>query len=195
MVVPERTHIVLSACAIHRNPKYWPSGSMNSTGDADGNDLDSFKPERWLKIDANAEASSTKDVKSAHAANENDNFGGPQGHDTSASLLRPPRGSYIPFSDGARACLGRRFASVETIAVIAVLLRDFTVELAVDSFASDAEIENLPRAGPERQAIWQKAADRAYHSLKYDMLSMITIQLRKGAVPLRVVKKGEERFP
>lgn len=35
--------------------------------------------------------------------------------------------AFIPFSDGARGCLGKRFAQIEAIVVLAVLLRHFEV--------------------------------------------------------------------
>lgn len=41
----------------------------------------------------------------------------------------PARGTFLPFSDGFRACLGRRFAEVEIAAVIAVLFRGHRASL------------------------------------------------------------------
>lgn len=40
------------------------------------------------------------------------------------------RGTLLTFSDGARVCLGRKFAQAEYIAFFACLLRDYSVELA-----------------------------------------------------------------
>lgn len=56
--------------------------------------------------------------------------------DTS-SHFKPLKESSIPFSDGYRSCLGRRFSQVEILAVLAVIFRDYSVELAVDQFSSD----------------------------------------------------------
>ena len=81
---------------------------------------------------------------------------GPPGLDTS-SLFKPIKGSYIPFSDVYRSCLGRRFSQIEILVVLAVILRDYSVELAVDQFSSDGQIDLMPKGKPERQ----KAADRA----------------------------------
>jgi cytochrome P450 len=83
---------------------------------------------------------------------------GPQGSDIASSLFRPPRGAYLPFSEGYRACLSRRFAQVEIIAVLAVLFREYSVELAVDEWASDEEVDKMPVGGVERREVWEKAA-------------------------------------
>ena len=84
---------------------------------------------------------------------------GPFGLDIS-SLFKPIKGSYIPFSDGYRSCLGRRFSQAKILAVLAVIFRDYRVELVVDQFSSDEQIDLVPKGGPERQKVWQKAADR-----------------------------------
>lgn len=49
------------------------------------------------------------------------------------------RGTLLTFSDGARACLGRKFAQAEYIAFFAGLLRDYSVELAPGSDAKTVE--------------------------------------------------------
>ncbi|KAI9718144.1 MAG: hypothetical protein M1828_006842 [Chrysothrix sp. TS-e1954] len=193
IVVPDNVHIDLSANAVHRNPKYWPAGEAEHTGASLGSDLDQFKPERWFKQLRGNEVLDKQEGKSEESHDTHD-LGGPQGPNTSASLFSPTRGSYIPFSEGARSCLGRRFAQVEVLAVLAVILRHYSVELAVDAFATDEEVDRFPKGGSERQRVWQKAADRAHDLLRNGMESLITIQLRKGSVPVRFVPKGEERF-
>ncbi|KAF2136432.1 uncharacterized protein K452DRAFT_130448 [Aplosporella prunicola CBS 121167] len=45
-------------------------------------------------------------------------------------LYTPPRGAYLPWSDGNRACPGKRFAQVEHVALMASLFRDNRVEPA-----------------------------------------------------------------
>ena len=40
------------------------------------------------------------------------------------------RGTLLTFSDGARACLGRKFAQAEYVAFLTALLREFRVVLA-----------------------------------------------------------------
>ncbi|KAF2195514.1 cytochrome P450 monooxygenase-like protein [Zopfia rhizophila CBS 207.26] len=187
MVIPGGVYISLS-CAVHRNPKYWPSES-DYRGTDGLNDVDRFRPERWL-VDA-------KDASTSAAENTNfddEDLRGPSGADTSAHLFKPVKGSYIPFSDGYRSCIGRRFAQVEILAVFAVIFQKYSVELAVDEWASDAEIKKMPKGGKERKEVWQKAADRTDHLLRETMSSIITLQLRDNHIPLRFVRRGEERF-
>ncbi|KAL2005169.1 hypothetical protein VTN00DRAFT_3019 [Thermoascus crustaceus] len=47
-----------------------------------------------------------------------------------ASIHRPVRGAFIPFSDGFRACMGKKLAQVEFIAALAVIFREYRVGLA-----------------------------------------------------------------
>ncbi|KAF2877898.1 cytochrome P450 monooxygenase-like protein [Massariosphaeria phaeospora] len=176
--------------AVHRNPKYWPAPSPDSETTSTSTahpDVDRFRPERWL-IDA---APTTPFVDLQY---DDEDLRGPSGEDTSAHLFKPVKGSYIPFSDGYRSCIGRRFAQVEILAVLAVIFSQYSVELAVDEFASDAEVERMPRGGPERKAVWQKAVDRADRLLRQEMGSVITLQLRGATIPIRLVRRGEERF-
>lgn len=49
------------------------------------------------------------------------------------TIHRPVRGAYVPFSDGVRACLGKKFAQVEFVAALAVMVKQYRIELAGDS--------------------------------------------------------------
>jgi cytochrome P450 len=42
----------------------------------------------------------------------------------------PERGSFIPFSDGPRNCIGKGFAMLEAVTALAVLLKSYTFEVA-----------------------------------------------------------------
>jgi cytochrome P450 len=44
-------------------------------------------------------------------------------------ILKPAKGTFLPFSDGSRACSGKKFATVEFVAVLFTLLREHRVEL------------------------------------------------------------------
>jgi len=44
-------------------------------------------------------------------------------------ILKPAKGTFLPFSEGSRACSGKKFATVEFVAVLFTLFRDHRVEL------------------------------------------------------------------
>ncbi len=105
----------------------------------------------------------------------------------------PPRGAYIPFSEGYRACLGRRFAQAEILAVLAVIFKSHSVELCTDTYASESEVEAMQEA--ERREVWGKAKRDVEEKLRKDMGMVFSMQLRgKEGVKVRVCRRGEERF-
>jgi cytochrome P450 len=62
---------------------------------------------------------------------------------------RPVRGTYLPFGLGARACIGRRFAMLEVVTALAVLLRRFRFEPAPSQLEIEleAQISLHPKGG------------------------------------------------
>ena len=199
--VPGNVLINLSSIGVHRNPKFWPSGPpsdpahpIHPTSNTDNN-LEEFIPERWLISETPDSLSSTSAPHHHDAIDpsaDTDDLGVNTASDTSASLYHPPKGAYIPFSEGFRACLGRRFAQVEVLAVLAVIFSQYSVELAVDEFATDEEVAQM--SAEEKALVWFKAADKARWLMRCGMGTILTLQMRKGVVPLRFVKRGEERF-
>lgn len=188
-IVPEDAHVTLDTVATHRNPKYWPTTCAPGASEAEiEKDLDTFKPERWLLDPSKSRGPM---VQEQHSETEDD-FGGPTGHDTASTMFRPPRGAYIPFSEGARSCLGRRFAQIEALAVLAVIFREYSVELALDEWASEQEIAAMNEEA--KRATWDKAKYKAEDLLKHGMMSIITIQMRRGKVAMKFVKRGSESF-
>ncbi|KAF2134388.1 cytochrome P450 monooxygenase-like protein [Dothidotthia symphoricarpi CBS 119687] len=183
--MPGSTHIFLNA-AIHRNPRYWPAPANVSEAEA-AQDVSRFRPERWLAQTKTADT--FEDIKY-----DDEELRGPSGEDTSAKLFRPVKGSYIPFSDGARSCIGRRFAQVEILAVLAAIFSQYSVELAVDDYASDDVVEKMPKGGAERKELYMKAVNKADEAINTKMASIITLQLRGTSIPIRLVRRGEERF-
>lgn len=186
VVVPQDCSMVLNTGGLHFNPKYWPPVADSKTGAATY-DAGQFKPERWI-LDGSQ-------VGSQQADDGDDEYlkdGGPAGPDTSANLFKPQKGAYIPFSEGFRSCIGRRFAQTETLAVLTYIFRYYSVELAVDQWADASTVERMNTA--ERHEVWQKAHDRAAGLLETHMQSRITLQMRGATVPLRLVKRGQEWF-
>lgn len=182
VTVPGGTYISLHTIGAHRNPKYWPHTSEE--------DLSSFRPERWLLDDQKPNTNTEDDT---YEKEEGMDFDGPDKRpDTAASLFRPPRGAYLPFSEGYRSCLGRRFAQVEILAVLAVIFKHYSVELDIGEWMSDEEVK---KASEEQiKEAHGKAEAKANWLLEYGMMTIITIQMRKEKVPMRFVKRGNERF-
>ena len=193
--VPEDCYITLIAPAIHRNPNNWPTGPPSNPKKPAhprfnlDNDLEEFKPERWI-LNPNAKHSSSMPVQNEDK--EASELGVNTAADTSASLYRPPKGAYIPFSEGHRSCVGRRFGQVEILAFLATVFTEYSVELAVDAYASDEEVDEMDERA--KYEVWDKARDAVNRQLNEDMQPMLTLQLVKGAIPLRIVKRGSERF-
>ncbi|KAK4944108.1 putative P450 monooxygenase [Elasticomyces elasticus] len=200
--VPSGTYISLDTSNVQRNPKYWPTGKPTLPGGKPvhpvanlDNDLEEFRPERWL-LDEDGEVQTTTLDEKKEMPGETvtaDGLAVNESSDTSDRLYRPPKGAYIPFSDGYRACLGRRFAQVEVLAVLAVLLQNYSVELAVDRWATDEEVIAMDEVA--RVEVWQKAAQRARDLMLNGLSVIISLQMRKGTVPLRFVARGTEKFP
>lgn len=202
--VPGNVYIQLITPAAHRNPHQWPAGPPQDPNfpahplSNRDNDLEEFKPERWIldtdaKRQAAKEAFASAEVDAAASDGAASNLGINIASDTAPGLYKPPKGAYIPFSEGYRSCIGRRFAQIELLAALAVIFKTYSVELAVDEFvSSDAEVDAMDLAG--KQTVWAKARDRVETQLRDDMGSKITLQLQTGHVKLRLVKRGEERF-
>ena len=193
--VPGGIYIAFITPAVHRNPNQWPAGPpadpnkpAHPLSNLD-NDLEEFKPERWL-LDTDAKKTASMPVQDADT--EASQLGVNTAADTSAALYRPPKGAYIPFSEGYRSCLGRRFAQVEILAFLALVFSQYSVELAVDEYATDEEVEAMDEKG--RRRVWGMAKEKVERQMRNDMASVITLQLRKGSIGLRFVRRGRERF-
>ncbi|KAH0545198.1 hypothetical protein FGG08_000652 [Glutinoglossum americanum] len=171
MVVPEGCQVSIALPALHRNPNCWPTEKEVE------DDLDRFRPERWF---------TTKEG----AASENGNAAAPK-------LYRPPRGAFAPFSDGPRSCVGRRFAQIEIVAVLAAVFLTHSVELSVSDFATDVEVDRMPAGGAGRRSVWEKAAARARERMPMGIEeSGLGLISRDNArrIGFRIAKRGEERF-
>lgn len=201
--VPAGTYISVDTGNVHRNPKYWPTSKPSLPGGHTvhpvanlDNDLEEFHPERWLldedtEAERHSAANGKKEMPNETVAG--DGLGINEAADTSEKFYRPPKGAYLPFSDGYRACLGRRFAQVEVLATLAVILQNYSVELAVDQWASDEEV--IAMDDEARVEVWQKAAQRARDLMLTGLSVIISLQMRAGTVPLRFVPRGKEKFP
>ncbi|EKD16552.1 cytochrome P450 [Drepanopeziza brunnea f. sp. 'multigermtubi' MB_m1] len=188
ILLPAGARIALNTVAVHRNPKYWPTQPSQISDRS--NDLYDFRPERWL---VKTTADGKQHVDSGLEAEGDDEFGGFTGSDTSASLFRPARGAYLPFSDGPRSCLGRRLAQVKVLSVLSVIFQKYSIELAVDEWATDEEVAKM--TPEEKKAVYKKAQEKARQTIRRST-SLITLKLHEDPayIPVRLVKKGDERF-
>ena len=201
--VPRDIYITLATTAAHRNPQYWPSGKPTFPGGKTAhpisnidNDLEEFRPQRWLVSEDNANGASTNGHAKEQMPTEkmaDAEISVNESADTSEKLYKPVRGSYLPFSEGYRSCLGRRFAQVEILAAIAVIFQNYSVELAVDKYATDEELIKMDVN--DRVETWQRAAEDARELILNGMGVIISLQMRKGHVKLRLVPRGKETFP
>lgn len=183
--IPTNTFIHMSAVSAHRNPQYWPH-SPSQVSDK-SHDLDDFVPERWLsgKSSVNWKRSPSPSEAKIDDGYEKANF------ESDGGLFTPVRGSFIPFSEGARACPGRRFAQVEITAVLAVIFRTYTVELDVGEWANDEEVEKMGLH--EKKVVYEKAKAKARKLIR-ESETIITLQMLGTNMPVRFVKRGGERF-
>ncbi|OCT52974.1 putative P450 monooxygenase [Cladophialophora carrionii] len=201
--VPAGVYISLASGNVHRNPKYWPTSKPSLPGGHTvhpianlDNDLEEFHPERWLLDDTDEVPQTETANGKKEMPNETvtaDDLAINEAADTSDKFYRPPKGAYVPFSDGYRACLGRRFAQVEVLATLAVILQNYSVELAVDQWATDEEVIAMDEDA--RVEVWEKAAERARKLMLTGLSVIISLQMRAGHVALRFVPRGQEKFP
>ncbi|KAJ2905525.1 hypothetical protein MKZ38_005169 [Zalerion maritima] len=182
-ILPKGMSIGLIVPGVQRNPRYWPKGDKN----AEEHDANKFNPSRWIQQPDAKTKADEEDSDSAPA----EDWGGYQGPDSSPSLFRPVRGSYIPFSDGARSCLGRRIAQVEVVAALSVISQNYSVELAVDEWATDEEVAVMTK--DQRRELYKRAIKEADDTI-LTASQLITLKLRQKHVPVRLVKRGCERF-
>lgn len=109
---------------------------------------------------------------------------------TPDGLFHPPRGAYLAFGEGARSCPGKKFAHTEVLAALAVIMQGHSVELAVEELLDEEELA-VKKTG---STLLERGAEKARKILREGMSTMITLQLRGDEIPLRIVKRGEERF-
>lgn len=89
---------------------------------------------------------------------------------------------FWPFGYGSRKCPGMPFAQVEIVAVLATLLKDYSLELVVGE-------GTLRACKGDAKAAWEKTRDGAVRQLKDDIEANINIQMLKE-LPVRLVKRG-----
>ena len=157
--VPPETQIYINTSATHRNPKYWHQASPEPD-DPEPYCVSSFDPGRWI------------------------------GNSVQASGLdcyRPPPGAYVPFSEGPRGCMGKRFAQIEMCATLAGIFKEYSVELDTSFERPDGDREEGPREA------WNEARTKAKKALSDGIGFTVGLEM-KGEIPVRLVARGKETF-
>lgn len=54
-------------------------------------------------------------------------------------MFTPVKGSYVPFSDGARVCPGKKFAQVEFVAAMVAFFRGNRVQVVQEGVESESQ--------------------------------------------------------
>ncbi|KAL4940224.1 hypothetical protein BDV06DRAFT_224278 [Aspergillus oleicola] len=144
--LPSNVRVNLNGSALHHMEKYW------------GPDASLFNPRRWDKRNRDSFLA------------QNDGMEGLSGPGLeSYDIHRPVRGAYIPFSDGMRACIGKKFAQVEFVAALAVLFREYRVTPA--RYQGESDDDATDRA--------QKALQSSSTSLTLAMTDKVPLDFHK----------------
>ncbi|TVY24439.1 hypothetical protein LHYA1_G006628 [Lachnellula hyalina] len=171
--IQELKELARSSISAPSLPRYYPHSP--STVSKKEHDLDDWVPERWFSS-LKQERGGEPEITSIPNAPKR--------------LFVPAKGSYIPFSERARSCPGKRFAQIEIIAVLSVIFKTHSVELDVSAWASDEDIETMGK--DERRVVYEKAIKRA-RRMMFESETIVVLQMQEKC-PLRFVKRGGERF-
>lgn len=101
LVLPPNTMICLAYSSLQTDPRWWGSDSLT------------WRPSRFIKSAESQPGSNTRTR--------------PQSLDVE-EFIKPRRGSFVGWSEGARDCPGRKFSQVEFVATIASIFRDWRVD-------------------------------------------------------------------
>ncbi|GAP88716.1 putative cytochrome P450 [Rosellinia necatrix] len=189
--LPPGTVALVNTSATHRHPKYWPQRRRPATAAAAAAAAgDRGKRDSWSDVtgDPRQRPYAVVDFDPARWTDaigdggDDDGGGGGEGSaGAGGGFLRPRAGTFVPFSEGARGCLGRRFALAEACAAVATLFRSHSVELVTGGDRRDGE-------GEKEEEAWLEARRRAALALSEG--TRFTTSLRVGeGVPIRFVPR------
>lgn len=152
-MVPAHTICMIHASGSHNNPKFWPQIDTSTSENNPIYPIPTFDPGNWLKSDTE--------------------------NGSERNIITPEPGSYLPFGDGYRTCMGKRFAHIEFCAVMAAIFKEWSVELEVKG---EDTTEGYAAA---RRNAEQQMSKEFYVSVALKMIN---------DVPLRLVRRGEEKW-
>lgn len=113
LAIPAKTTVMVPLWALHRNETIF------------GNDVEAFRPERWLPTDEEMATSGLGGCDSLGKTIEAV-LGGQSRY---AARLQRMEQACAPFSTGVRVCIAKSMALLEVYLTLATLLRRFDVEL------------------------------------------------------------------
>lgn len=120
--LPAQCGVIINNTGVHYSKKNWPHPEI-------------VDPYRWLSKDPNRWDPLTAKQEDIEA------------FDSSTPIPSQVKGSFLTFSEGPRACLGKRFSQVEFVAFFARLLRDHRLQLAGTHCKEDIERSLRLRSG------------------------------------------------
>ncbi|CAD6447597.1 d01caf92-2577-4233-b8db-222e299b72f9 [Sclerotinia trifoliorum] len=180
-LVPGNCFIHLNTMGTNRNPRYWP----HEVFEGGKTDLDDFVPGRWI-VGRGEEGVGERQGKMVYVSED---VGEEKNVASTPTLFKPVKGAFLSFSEGARACPGKKFAQVEITAVLAVIFRKFSVELDVTKWASDEELEGMSR----EEVIYEIARRETKEVLgRCNQAQLVLKMAAEDRVPLRFVERGGE---
>jgi cytochrome P450 len=104
---------------------------------------------------------------------------------------------YWPASEGNFDTLDRFWprrwlAEIELSGVLAVIFKEYSLELDVRDLVGQRVTEEMDRE--ELRAVYEEAKEKAQNRVRTGMKHHLTLQLKGGQVPLRLVRRGKERY-
>lgn len=121
-LLPAKCGVIVNNTGVHYNTKYWQHPHI-------------LEPRRWLSASPNTYDPTSKE----------------QGTDPidwkSCSIPNHMKGTFLTFSEGPRACMGKKFAQAEFVAFFAHLLREYRMQLAGDVPAEEVDRAMRLRSG------------------------------------------------
>ena len=157
--VPANTLCMVNTSATHRNSRYW-SRPDKALGDGPPYPVSAFDPSQWIQTNSKGEANVT--------------------------LRTPKAGTFLPFAEGPRACMGKRFAQAEFCATLATILKNHSVEL-------ETEEETVYASNNQHKSTWDKARSEAERKLSDGVGFLLSLKM-EAKIPLKLVKRGQEQW-
>jgi len=111
--IPANTNVFVAPSLIHVSPTLY------------GPDPLTFRPTRWLR--------------SPETEHERDPHHPQPSADDTEEMIDPPKGTFLPFSGGPRACPGQKMSQVEFVSVIRAIFSRWKVAVAIGEGETDEE--------------------------------------------------------